>query len=470
MEQTIGTAARPLRVAIIGAGPAAFYAVDSLFKQPGLICQVDMFNRFPTPYGLVREGVAPDHETIKTVTRVYDKTATNPNFRYFGNVTFGKDVILEEFLPLYDQIIYAVGAQSDRRMGIPGEDLAGSFPATIFVGWYNGHPDYRDLSFDLSCERVVVVGNGNVAMDVARILVSDPEALATTDIADHALEQLRRSKVKEVYLLGRRGPVQASFTNPELKEFGELEGVDVVVDQQDLELDQASEEGLATDKNATRNVTTLRRYLENTEYSKPRKVVFKFLTSPLEIIGEDGHVTGLKIEKNKLEVQDDGTLRAIGTGQTETLDVGLIFRSVGYRGVALNGVPFDSKTGTIPNVAGRVINLATGENQVGQYVVGWAKRGPSGIIGTNKPDSLSTVQSMVADLPEMKGINDAKRDPALVEQLLKGKALDYVTFQDWLALNAHEVALGKAQNRPRIKCTRVEEMMGIIKQAAASRV
>lgn len=469
MEQTIGTADRPLRVAIIGAGPAAFYAVEALFKQPGLVCQVDMLNRFPTPYGLVREGVAPDHESIKAVTRVYDKTATNPNFRYFGNVTFGKDVTLEELLPLYDQIIYGVGAQSDRRMGIPGEDLEGSFAATVFVGWYNGHPDYRDMNFDLSCERVAVVGNGNVAMDVARILVADPEALASTDIADHALEQLRQSKVKEVYLLGRRGPVQASFTNPELKEFGELEGVDVVVDPKDLELDAASEENLATDKNATKNILTLRRYLENTEYTRPRRVVFKFLTSPVEITGNDGRVSGLKIEKNRLEVGNDGTLRAIGTGQTETLEVGLVFRSVGYRGVPLNGVPFDEKTGTIPNVAGRVINLATGETQSGQYVVGWAKRGPSGIIGTNKPDSLSTVQSMVADLPELKGIADEKRDPALAEQLLKEKGLEYVTFQDWLALNEHEVSQGKAQNRPRIKSTRVAEMLDVIRQAAASR-
>ncbi len=466
MEQTLGTAARPLRVAIIGAGPAAFYAVDALFKQPNLLCQVDMFNRFPTPYGLVREGVAPDHESIKTVTRVYDKTATNPNFRYFGNVTFGKDVHLDELLPLYDQIIYAVGAQSDRRMGIPGEDLAGSYPATIFVGWYNGHPDYRDLTFDLSCERVAVVGNGNVAMDVARILVTDPEALAATDIADHALQALRQSKVKEVYLLGRRGPVQASFTNPELKEFGELEGVDVVVDPRDLELDPASEEALLTDKNATRNVTTLRRYLENTEYTRPRKVFFKFLTSPVEVFGKDGRVSGLKVERNRLEVQNDGTLRAKGTGQTEVLDVGLIFRSVGYRGVALNGVPFDEKTGTIPNVAGRVINLATGEQQAGQYVVGWAKRGPSGIIGTNKPDSLSTVQSMVADLAEMPGIADSKRDRALIEQLLKDKGLDYVTFPDWQVLNEHEIGLGKAQNRPRVKCTRVDEMLEIIRQRA----
>jgi ferredoxin/flavodoxin---NADP+ reductase len=467
VEQTIGTTDRPLRVAIIGAGPAAFYAVDSLFKQPGLICQVDMFNRFPTPFGLVREGVAPDHESIKSVTRVYDKTAANPSFRYFGNVTFGKDVTLEEFLPLYDQIIYAVGAQSDRRMGIPGEDLEGSYPATVFVGWYNGHPDYCDLSFDLSCERVAVVGNGNVAMDVARILATDPQALATTDIADYALEQLRRSKVKEVVLLGRRGPVQASFTNPELKEFGELEGVDVVVDPRDLELDPPSEEALATDKNATKNVTVLRRYLEKTEYTQPRRVAFRFLTSPVEITGQDGRVTGLKVERNRLELQKDGTLRAVGTGQTEILEVGLVFRSVGYRGVALNGVPFDEKTGTIPNVAGRVINLATGETQPGQYVVGWAKRGPSGIIGTNKPDSLATVQSMVADLPQLTDNAPDKRDPALIEQLLKAKGLDYVTYQDWLALNEHEVAQGKAQNRPRIKCTRVEEMLDIIKQAAA---
>ncbi len=470
MEQSVGTADRPLRVAIIGAGPAAFYAADSLFKQTALVCQIDMFNRFPTPFGLVREGVAPDHESIKTVTRVYDKTAANPNFRYFGNVTFGTDVHHKDLRPLYDQIIYAVGAQSDRKMGIPGEDLAGSFPATVFVGWYNGHPDYRDLDFDLSAERVAVVGNGNVAMDVARILVTSPDELARTDIADHALARLRQSQVREVVLLGRRGPVQASFTNPELKEFGELDGADVVVDPADLELDAASQEALASDKNATKNLETLRRYAAQTEHTRPRRITMRFLVSPMEILGQDGHVSAIKIEKNRLSVGSDGTLRAQGSGQFENLEIGLVFRSVGYRGVALSGVPFDDKTGTIANVAGRVTIMATAEAVPGEYVVGWAKRGPSGIIGTNKPDSAATVNAMIEDLPSLEPIADDRRDPALVEDLLKERGVPYITYTDWSVLNGAEVSRGKPQGRPRVKFTSVPEMLEVIKQGKPASV
>ncbi|HEX2914177.1 MAG TPA: FAD-dependent oxidoreductase [Chloroflexia bacterium] len=466
MEQTIGTEARPLRVAIIGAGPAAFYAAEVLFKQSNLVCQIDMYNRFPSPFGLVREGVAPDHESIKTVTRVYDRTASNPNFRYFGNVTFGTDVTHDELKPYYDQIIYAVGAQSDRRMGIPGEDLKGSYPATIFVGWYNSHPDYRDLEFDLSAERVAVIGNGNVAMDVARILVTDPDELAKTDIADHSLEALRHSKVREVVMLGRRGPVQAAFTNPELKEFGELAGVDVVVDPAELELDEASAEALSTDKNATKNLETLRKYAANTTHNNPRRITMRFLVSPVEILGEDGNVSAIKIEKNKLVLQSDGTMKAQGTGQYETLDVGLVFRSVGYRGVVLPGVPFDEKSGTIPNVAGRVIVNATGETIPGEYVVGWAKRGPSGIIGTNKPDSAATVKSMVEDLPEITPIDDANRDRAKVAQFLSEKGLICISYEDWLKINEVEVSRGAAQGRPRVKFARVPEMLECVKEGS----
>ncbi len=464
MEGKLGTEARPLRVAVIGAGPAAFYAVENLFKQSGLVCQVDMFNRLPTPFGLVREGVAPDHESIKAVTRIYDRTAENPNFRYFGNVTFGMDLTHEELRPFYDQIIYGVGAQSDRRMGIPGEDLEGSYPATIFVGWYNGHPDYRDLDFDLSQERVAVVGNGNVAMDVARILVTDPEELAKTDIADHALARLRESKVREVVMLGRRGPVQASFTHPELKEFGELAGVDAVVDPADLELDENSAANLPGDKNANKNIETLRRYAAQTEHTQPRRIVMRFLTSPTEVIGENGKVKAIKIEKNRLVLHSDGTVRPEGTGQVETLEIGLVFRSVGYRGVALNGVPYDDKTGTIANVAGRVIRTSTSQPVPGEYVVGWAKRGPSGIIGTNKPDSAATVAAMLEDLPHLHPIPDEKRDPALIVQLLKERKPDFITYADWKLINQAEIAHGAEQGRPRVKFTSVPEMLEVVKQ------
>jgi ferredoxin--NADP+ reductase len=462
VERRLGTEARPARIAIIGAGPAGFYAAEALLKQKELVCTIDFFNRFPTPFGLVREGVAPDHQSIKAVTRIYEKILDNPKVRFFGNVTFGTDVTHAELRPLYDQIVYAVGAQSDRRMGIAGEDLDGSFPATEFVGWYNGHPDYRDLRFDLSCERAVVVGNGNVAMDVARILVTDPDELATTDIADHALEALRASQIREVVMLGRRGPAQAAFTNAEVKEFGELAGVDAIVDAADLNLDEASAASLAENKIAQRNVEVLRGFLAKGATDAPRRVVIRFLRSPVELIGENGRVVAVRIERNTLVPDSSGGLRAKGTGAFETLEAGLVLRSVGYRGVELPGVPFDTSAFVIPNVAGRVIEPASGKTIPGEYVVGWIKRGPSGVIGTNKPDAVATVSAMIEDLAALPGIADEQRDPAQVLALLEARKPDYVTQAGWKVLDAHETRLGSAQGRPRVKATRVAEMLEII--------
>ncbi|KAB8143309.1 NADP oxidoreductase [Chloroflexia bacterium SDU3-3] len=464
MDQRLGTPERPVRIAIIGAGPAAFYSAEALLKQKDLSYSIDFFNRFPTPFGLVREGVAPDHQSIKAVTRVYDKIAALPNVRYFGNVTFGLDVTHEDLAPLYDQIIYAVGAQSDRKMGITGEDLAGSFPATQFVGWYNGRPDYVDFDFDLSVERVVVVGNGNVAMDVTRILVADPEELAKTDIADHALAKLRSSKVREVVMLGRRGPAQAAFTNPELKEFGELHGVDVLVDPADLELDPVSAETVASDKTAAKNVDMLRNYAANGEKGSPRRIIMRFLSSPVEIIGKDGKVAAVVVERNQLEADSRGGLRAKGIGSFETIEAGMVLRSVGYKGVPLAGVPFDDSTSTIANVAGRVVREGTGEPVPGEYVVGWIKRGPSGIIGTNKPDAVATVNAMVEDLATLPGIADDQRDPAKIVALLDERKPDYVTWEGWKTLDAYETSRGAEQGRPRVKVTRVDEMLAQINQ------
>lgn len=463
MTAQLGTADRPLRVAIIGAGPAGFYAADALLKQKELVCQIDFFNRLPTPYGLVREGVAPDHQTMKSVTRIYDKILEAPNVRYFGNVTFGRDLLHEDIRHFYDQIVYAVGAQSDRKMGITGEDLDGSFPATIFVGWYNGHPDYRDLSFNLSHERVLVVGNGNVAMDVARILATDPSHLAKTDIADHALDALRKSKVREVVLLGRRGPAQAAFTNPELKEFGELNGIDVIVDPADLVFDSLSEASLSEDKTARKNVETLRAYAERGNTGAARRIVMRFLVSPVGVIGSSLRVAAVTIERNKLVQAPDGSLRAVGTGNYETLQCGMILRSVGYRGSPLPGVPFSDASGTIPNVAGRVMFNDRDEVLAGEYVVGWAKRGPSGIIGTNKPDSVSTVAAMMDDLTELEGIPDHNRDPQAIVNLLHSRGVNYVSYEDWKILDVYEITAGATQDRPRIKVTRIPEMMEIIR-------
>ncbi|MBI3654330.1 MAG: FAD-dependent oxidoreductase [Acidobacteria bacterium] len=463
MPEPLGSAARPLRVAIIGAGPAGYYTAEALLKNQQLHCAIDLFNRFPSPFGLVRDGVAPDHQTIKSVTRIYDKISQDPRLRYFGNVTFGTDVSHDELKHLYDQIVYAVGAQADRRMNIPGEDLLGSHPATEFVGWYNGRPDYRDLEFNLSHERVLVVGNGNVAMDVARILATLPEELAKTDIADYALEKLRHSKVREVIMLGRRGPEQAAFTTPELKEFGELAGVNIVVDPQDLELDQNEQVALIHNKMAERNMEVLRQYAALDKQNHERTIRMRFFVSPVELLGENGRLTHVKIERNQLVMDTYGGLRAKGTGVFETIEAGMILRSVGYRSVPLQGVPFDDVNFKIPNVAGRVMYQSSAEFIPGEYVVGWAKRGPNGVIGTNKPDAVATVASMLEDLNELEGIADDNRDLSKIETLLQSHNIDYVNYADWKKLDDYELKLGAEQHRPRVKVASVTEMLHIIR-------
>jgi ferredoxin--NADP+ reductase len=460
VTDSLGSAARPARIAIIGAGPAGFYTAEALLKQKNFSLTIDLFDRLPVPFGLVREGVAPDHQEIKAVTRIYENLLNDPRLRYFGNVTFGVDLMIDDFRQYYDQIVFSTGAPADRRMGLPGEDLDGSYAATAFVGWYNGHPDYHDLHFDLSQTTAVVVGNGNVAMDVTRILVADPEHLAKTDIADHALAALRASKIREVVLLGRRGPVQAAFTTPELKEFGELAGVDVCVDPADLELDESSAQTLVGDKMATRNLELLRSYAARAEQNQPRRISMRFLTSPVELIGEQGKLVALRIERNRL-VTDSGGLRAKGTGEFETIPAGLVFRSVGYRGVPLHGVPFDEATFTIPNVNGRVFSNGGGEVLPGMYAVGWAKRGPSGVIGTNKADAAATVVGMLEDLPELAGAYEQHRSPDAAEALVRTRKPDYVSHAGWKKINAYETANGQAQGRPRVKLTTVAEMLAI---------
>ena len=458
-----GTSDRPLRVAVIGAGPAGLYAAEALLKKPDLVVTVDVFNHFPTPFGLVRDGVAPDHQSIKAVARVLDRTLADPRVRLFGNVTFGVDLHHKELKRLYDQIVYAVGAQADRRMSIPGEDLPNSHAAISFVGWYNGHPDYRELPVDLSCERAVVVGNGNVAMDVARMLATSPDELGRTDIADHALDALRRSQVREVVVLGRRGAAQASFTTPELRELGKLEGVDVVVDPGNLALDPASQAVVEEDRTARANLKHLREYAARTKRTAQRRIVLRFLASPVEIVGRDGRITALRAERNELAVDHYGGIRSRGTGRFDLIETGLVVRSIGYRTVPIEGVPFDPATSTVNNIAGQVVHPNTGEVVAGEYVVGWAKRGPTGRIGNNKPDAISTVEVMVTDLPELKGIRDDQRDPSRVEAALRRRGIDYTTYQGWQALDGHELARGADQGRPRVKVTTVAEMLEVIR-------
>ncbi len=450
-----GTPERPLRVAIVGSGPAGFYTAQHLFQTKELIVQVDMFDRLPTPFGLVRHGVAPDHQKIKSVVAVYDKVARRDGFRFFGNVEFGRDLTLDEMRSHYHQIVFSTGAQTDRRLGIPGEDLPGSFPATEFVAWYNGHPDFRELQFDLSCERAVVIGVGNVAVDVARILSRTSEELARTDIADYALEALENSRIREVLLVGRRGPAQAAFTNPEVKELGQLEGAACSTFAQEVELDPLSLAELeqAADKATTRKIEILQSYVGRTEPDKSRRLVIRFLVSPTEIRGSE-RLEGIRLARNELYADDGGRLRSRTTDDAEWIDTGLIFRSVGYRGVALPGIPFDERWGVVPNTQGRVVSGQDDQRPLpGTYVAGWIKRGPSGVIGTNKPDAKETVGAMLEDLES--GALLAPASPAAdgVVSLLNSKRISFITYEDWVEIDRQEVARGEPLGRPRLKFT-----------------
>jgi ferredoxin--NADP+ reductase len=461
MPETPGTAENPVRVAVIGSGPAGFYAAGHLLKKAGdLTVQVDMFDRLPTPWGLVRGGVAPDHPNIKAVSRVYEKTAAHPEFRFYGNVEFGTDVTHDELVDRYHAVIYAVGAQTDRQMGIPGEDLPGSRTATELVAWYNGHPDYHDLEFDLSSERAVVVGNGNVAMDVTRMLASDPEELAKTDVADHALEVLRESAVKEVVVLGRRGPAQAAFTNPELLELSEMTDADVYVDSKDCELDRLSAESIEGEGNLTarKNVEILREYSTRDPQGKDRRIVLRFLVSPVEILGA-GKVEAIKIVRNELHPDDSGTLRPRPTEETETIPCGLVFRSIGYRAVPLPGVPFDERRAVIPNDRGRVLAADGVEPLPGEYSVGWIKRGPTGIIGTNKRDAQETVDLLLEDASERRLLDPGSPDREELEELLRERKPGLVTYAGWEAIDRREREIGEPQGRPRVKLTTIDELL-----------
>ena len=461
-----GTAAQPLRVAIVGAGPSGFFLAQALLARDGLNVQVDLYERLAAPYGLVRFGVAPDHERIKNVTRSFDAVAKRPGFRFFGNVEFGRDVTLEDLCRHYHQICFTTGAQTDRRMGIPGEDLKRSQPATEFVAWYNGHPDYRDYEFDLSVERVAVIGVGNVAVDVARILCRTPEELATTDIADYALEALRCSRIREVYLIGRRGPVQAAFTTPEAREMGELAGADVRVLAEEVVLDPLSQTELdqAHDKQLTRKVEVLQEFSARQRTGKPRLLTLRFLLSPVELRSDaQGRVASMRAVRNRLE-GTPGKLKSVPTEVFEELPVELVFRSVGYRGVALPGVPFYDKWGTIPNLKGRVLDgdPGSGTPVPGLYVSGWIKRGPSGVIGTNKPDAVETATSMLEDLAAGAVSQPAEPGPDAAERLVRQRQPRVVSFDDWHRLEVLENERGKAAGRPRVKMTSTEEMLAAL--------
>src|SRR6266511_2480924 len=453
----------PLRVAVVGSGPAGFYAAGALLDADVPV-EVDMIERLPTPWGLVRLGVAPDHPKLKTVSRAFERIADKPGFRFLGNIEVGRDLHHEDLTRLYDAVVYAVGAQTDRRLGVPGEDLAGSWSAFEFVAWYNGHPDFQDLPFDLDVERAVVIGNGNVALDVARMLALTPEELAPTDTTEPAIKAIGESTIREIVIVGRRGPAQASWTTQELKEMGALAGADVAVDPAELELDPVSEAALEHDTNTRRNLDVLRDFAARRPSGKPVTLRFRFFLSPVAVHG-DGKVEAVQLVRNRLE-ERDGRLAAVPTEERETVGCGLVFRSIGYQGIGLPDLPFDERRGTIRNDCGRVVGDDS-EPVPRVYCAGWIKRGPTGIIGTNKKDAMETVALLLEDVHEGRVAHKEEASAEAPETLLAERGVRAVLYAGWTSIDELERAAGEKLGRPRVKLRSWDELLEAADRVAA---
>jgi ferredoxin/flavodoxin---NADP+ reductase len=477
METTprIGTPDRPLRVAIVGSGPGGFYAAEAVLGRRNLVTTCDVFDRLPTPYGLIRGGVAPDHQSIKRIAAVYERVAKAARFRFFGHIEFGLDVTAEDLRACYDAIIYATGSEQGRKLGIPGEELPGCYSASDFVGWYNGHPDHTHHCFNLDVEAVAVVGHGNVAVDVTRVLAKGAPDLAKTDMPSYAVEGLREMRrLRRIYLLGRRGPAEAAFTPKELKEIGSLPNADLRADPAELELEECSQACLARneDPQPAENVAYLRQRARQPSRGKPIEIILRFRVSPVELLaGPDGAVRTLRLEQNKLVPDERGRPLARGTGEFLTLEAGVVFKAIGHIGTRLPGVPYDERRGTLPNVRGRLLErvpdkgLGPAEHQPGylpgEYVVGWAKRGPTGLIGVNKLDSVETVRCLFEDFA---GDHDPPRlatepEPDAIVRRLEARGVQYVSFDGWKRIDTYEVERGKTAHKVREKLVQIPELL-----------
>ena len=439
-----------LRVAVVGSGPAGLYTAEALIKQvaaraggPGV--EVDVLDRLPTPYGLVRYGVAPDHTSIKSIAGYLQRVLEHPQVRFLGGVRFGTDVSREELLACYDAVVYATGAMRDRRLGVPGEDLPGSVAATDFVNWYCGHPDIDPAMFRLDAQAVAVIGVGNVAVDVARVLAKTAAELSHTDVPEPVLAALAASKVRDIHMIGRRGPAQAKFTTKELRELGELPGADIVVTPAEADLAAFDPTGASarlaeSDRHVRGNVAVIRDWAGRTPDGRPRRLSVRFWLKPVEIMGTE-RVTGLRLERTGL----DESGRVVGTGEYEVLPVQMVLRSVGYQSVPLPGVPFDERSATVPNAEGRVLG-PEGTPRPGEYVAGWLKRGPTGVIGTNKSDAAQTVRTLLADLDGGPRSGAGTR-PARLRDVLAARGLRPVSYEDWLGIEKRELELGAELSR-----------------------
>ena len=455
-----GGSSVPLSVAIVGSGPSGFYSTEALIKS-GVNVEIDLIDRLPAPYGLVRSGVAPDHPKLKQAIEVYKKIAQSNEFNFVGNVAVGRDIEAEELQRTHHAVIYTCGAETDRKLGIPGEELAGSHTATEFVGWYNGHPDYRNLNFDLSHETAVVIGQGNVAADVARILAKSVDELKHTDIAQHALDALASSQVRKIYVVGRRGPAQAKFTSKELKEFLEIENCRPYIDPVELELNSTSLQELDAKEGRgnKRNIEIFRKFAESEDTGKQRTCISTFLKSPIRLQGVD-RLQKVVFEENDLS-GEPFKQSAKGTGRTMELECGLLFRSIGYNGVPIPGVPFNDRWGTIPNRAGRITSEQEGAVLPGLYTAGWIKRGPSGIIGTNRACAVESVNALLEDVDQLVAEDKPGRNGLYA--ILERNGVQHINFAQWEKIDAAEIAAGSPKGKPREKFTYYNEMLAAAK-------